>query len=193
VGNIFDTVKNLLFFTDRETYSLWSGVEIPIMPPVHTEFSIESDLKTRVSPLTADKIDTFFRSQPPEHRGLEGIGKAVIEASRNFLINATYIVAHAILETYWGTSSIYKKTNNLFGWNAYDARPDSATRFTSPEQSIDFVMRKVDKLYLTPGAKFFRTAPCVGNKSFGMNVCYARESDWGSTIAEIARQIEKTA
>ena len=197
VGDIFGTGKTLLFVTDRETYSQWTGIDKQIVlsgAATQTEFSIESDLRIRVSPLTAERIDAFFRSQSPNHRNLAGIGAAVIDASKKYQINATYIVAHAILESGWGTSSIYKKKNNLFGWSAYDASPgSSATGFASRERCIDFVLSRVNDLYLTPGRKYFRKAPCVGNKSFGMNVCYAAESDWGSNIAQIARQIEKSA
>ena len=51
-------------------------------------------------------------------------------------------------------------------------------------------MGRVDTLYLSPAGKYFRKAPCVGNKLFGMNVEYAAEADWGANIASIARQIE---
>ena len=154
-----------------------------------TEFSIDTNLKTTKSPLTAKKIEDYFdkRNKP----GLIGIGEAVIAASEKYSINATYIVSHAILETGWGTSRIYKEKNNLFGWSAFDNSPySSATGFPSREACIDFVMGRVDALYLTPNGKYFRQAPCVGNKLFGMNVEYAAEADWGANIASIARQIE---
>jgi hypothetical protein len=154
-----------------------------------SEFSIDTNLKTVPSPLTAKKIENYFelRGKP----GLAGIGKAVIDASKKYVINATYIVSHAILETGWGTSKIYKQKNNLFGWSAFDDSPyASATGFPSREACIDYVMGKVNELYLSPTGKYFRKAPCVGNKLFGMNVEYAAEADWGANIATIARQME---
>jgi flagellum-specific peptidoglycan hydrolase FlgJ len=156
-----------------------------------TEFSIDTNLKTVKSPLTAQKIEDYFdaRKKP----GLKGIGEAVIAASEKYTINATYIVSHAILETGWGTSKIYKDKNNLFGWSAFDDSPfSSATGFPSREACIDFVMGRIDTLYLSPTGKYFRTAACVGNKLFGMNVEYAAEADWGANIASIARQMEAT-
>jgi Mannosyl-glycoprotein endo-beta-N-acetylglucosaminidase/D-alanyl-D-alanine carboxypeptidase len=154
-----------------------------------TEFSIDTNLKTTSSPLTTKKIEDYFdkRNKP----GLKGIGAAVIAASKKYNINATYIVCHAILETGWGTSKIYREKNNLFGWSAFDSSPfSSATGFPSREECIDFVMGRVDTLYLNPTGKYFRQAPCVGNKLFGMNVEYAAEADWGANIAIIARQME---
>jgi mannosyl-glycoprotein endo-beta-N-acetylglucosaminidase/D-alanyl-D-alanine carboxypeptidase-like protein len=153
------------------------------------EFSIDTNLKTTKSPLTAKKIEDYFdkRKKP----GLKGIGDAVIAASEKYTINATYIVSHAILETGWGTSKIYKEKNNLFGWSAFDSSPySSAKGFPSREECIDFVMGRVDTLYLSPTGKYFRKAPCVGNKLFGMNVEYAAEGDWGANIAIIGRHME---
>jgi hypothetical protein len=52
-----------------------------------TEFSIDTNLKTVPSPLTAKKIESYFelRGKP----GLAGIGKAVIDASKKYVINVT--------------------------------------------------------------------------------------------------------
>jgi hypothetical protein len=66
----------------------------------------------------------------------------------------------------------------------------SATGFPSREACIDFVMGRVDTLYLNPTGKYFRQAPCVGNMLFGMNVEYAAEADWGANVAIIGRQME---
>jgi flagellum-specific peptidoglycan hydrolase FlgJ len=153
------------------------------------EFSINTNLKTVKSPLTAKKIEDYFDLR--ERPGLKGIGEAVMAASNKYTINATYIVSHAILETGWGTSKIYKEKNNLFGWSAFDDSPfSSATGFPTREACIDFVMGRVDALYLNSAGKYYRQAPCVGNKLFGMNVEYALEADWGTSIASIARQME---
>jgi hypothetical protein len=141
--------------------------------------------------LTAEAIDQFFGMQSGEHQSLKGIGQSVIDASRKYGINASYIVAHAILESGWGTSRISRIRNNLYGWNAFDSNPDLAKGFDSRAQCIDFVMGRVNALYLDPLGKFFVVRPCVGNKQIGMNVNYAAESDWGSNIAAIAQHMGK--
>ncbi|MEP6601763.1 MAG: hypothetical protein ABJB49_08105 [Nitrospirota bacterium] len=50
----------------------------------------------------------------------------------------------------------------------------------------------MNTLHLTPTGKYYRKAPCVGNKLYGMNVEYATEADLGTSIAAIARQMEST-
>lgn len=152
-------------------------------------FSIDSDLKTRPSPLTATKIDAYLTTMAP---GLKGIGAAVMAAAQKYGINATYILAHAIHETGWGKSKILKEKNNLFGWSAFDATPfASAKGFPDHATCIDFVMGRVNELYLTPTGKHFRQKPCLGNLSVGMNVKYATDPKWGDKIARISRKLEK--
>lgn len=153
------------------------------------EFSIDSDLKTRPSPLTAAKIDKWLKTMAS---GLNGIGQAVMAAAARYGINATYILAHAIHETDWGQSKILKEKNNLFGWQAFDDSPfDSATGFPTQAACVDFVMGQVNQQYLSPGGKHFHGKPCLGNKQYGMNVRYATDPQWGWKIARIARKLEK--
>jgi hypothetical protein len=160
---------------------------LPIELP--SSFTIFTDLKQTVSSLTSQSIDNFFAMQPGARQSLRGIGQPVIEAARKYAINASYIVAHAILESGWGTSRISQIKNNLFGWNAFDSNPNLATGFESRAQCIDFVMGRVNALYLDPRGDFFVGSPCVGNKQIGMNVNYAAESDWGASIAAIAKHL----
>lgn len=158
------------------------------------EFTIDTNLKKTSSPLTADRIDSFFSHQQPGKQGLEGIGAAVMEASRKNIVNATYIVAHAILETGWGESLLCKEKNNLFGWGAEDGDPyGGAKRFDSREECIAYVVSRVDQLYLRPTGRYFQTSPCLGNKRYGMNVNYASDQAWGSKIASIGRKVEREA
>lgn len=152
-------------------------------------FSINSDLKTRPSPLTAAGIDKYMTTMAS---GLNGIGKPVMAAAKKYGINATYIVAHAIHETGWGTSDILKEKNNLFGWGAFDDSPfEHAKGFPDQATCVDFVMGKVNELYLSPDGVHFRKKPCLGNKHHGMNVKYATDEKWGQKIARIARKLER--
>jgi beta-N-acetylglucosaminidase len=139
-------------------------------------------------------IDEFFAGQDTDRQHLRGIGPAVMEAARKNAINATYIVAHAILETGWGRSRICREKNNLFGWGAEDSDPyGGAKRFDSREDCIAFVMGRVDALYLQPTGRYFEMSPCLGTKRYGMNVHYASDPTWGSDIAQIGRRLEREA
>lgn len=171
-----------------------SELKLHVHDSTPKEFTIDTDLKKVKSPLTADGIDKYFASRPAGKRHLTGIGKAVIAASEKYQVNATYIVAHAIWETGWGTSKIYRDKNNLFGYTAYDSSPyDSATKFASREECIEKVIPIIDKNYLTPGGKYFEKHPCLGNANYGMNVHYATDKNWGTGMASVARMLERDA
>jgi hypothetical protein len=161
-------------------------------------FTVNTNLKTTASSLSARQIDDYFLNQPTEKQTLAGIGTSVIAAADKYGINATYIVAHAILETGWGNSKIAKEKNNLFGWAAFDSSPfDSSTGFPTRDACIDFVMGRINELYLDPEGKYYRTGPFLGKgyqpNGFGMNYFYATDDDWGPKIANIAARIESNA
>jgi hypothetical protein len=98
----------------------------------------------------------------------------------------------------WDTSPIAEDKNNVFGWGAFDnSRYGSAGAFPSREACIDFVMGRINALYLTSGAQYYHTAPCVGegygSGGFGMNRAYATDDEWGPKIASLARKLEREA
>ncbi|MGC9528395.1 MAG: SH3 domain-containing protein [Limnospira sp.] len=154
-----------------------------------SSFGIDSNLKERPSHLTGDRIDAYLKTKPAKFR--LGLGKHIIDASKKYGINATYILAHAIHETAWGTSKICREKHNLFGWSAFTNSPYESSRgFPNDAECIDFVMGRIDELYLRSTGKYFNTRPCLGNKNYGMNVRYADDPQWGEKIAKIARSIE---
>ncbi len=157
------------------------------------KFTIDTNLKAVGSPLTAEFIDEYLRTK--RTGALSGIGEAVISAAKTHGINASYIVAHAAVETGWGTSKIYRVKNNLFGWSAFDATPfSSAKGFPNRETCIDFVMGRINALYLTPGGRYYRRSACLGKPNpggYGMNVHYASDPRWGRSIATVAEQMEQ--
>jgi flagellum-specific peptidoglycan hydrolase FlgJ len=162
-----------------------------VSAPAAEPFSIDSDLKKRTSPLNAALIDAYFQEKGSP---LAGIGAAAVSAAQRYAINATYILSHAIHETGWGKSRICQEKNNLFGWGAIDNDPyEGAGTFRSREDCIDYVMEKVNELYLTPGGRYFEQRACLGNKSYGMNVHYASDPLWGNKIARIALGMENWA
>ncbi len=147
--------------------------------------TIDTDLRDP-SPLTPDLIDRILANHASP---LVGIGCAVCMASAKYRISATYILAHAIHETGWGRSRISRDKKNLFGWSAFDGSPyDSATGFPTYGQCIDYVMGRVNKLYLTPGGKYYN-----GETLRGMNVNYATDKQWGEKIARIGTALEVSA
>ncbi len=156
-------------------------------------FTINTDLKNTVSPLNAEFIDEYLKTK--RNGELSGIGQAVMSAAAKYGINATYIVAHAALETGWGSSRICRDKNNLFGWSAFDSSPySSAKGFPDRNSCIDFVMGRINSLYLTSTGKYYKKLPCLGkggDDSFGMNAKYASDPAWGEKIAKIGNEMEK--
>ncbi|MEI3377527.1 MAG: glucosaminidase domain-containing protein [Coriobacteriales bacterium] len=110
---------------------------------------------TTASGLRAAQIDAFIVSQAKGRNGkLVGTGAAFIQAEQTYHVNAAYLVAHAILETGWGTSTLasgfeYDGTTpigsdnktypagtyyNFYGIGAYDSSPISGGRSMAVQQ-----------------------------------------------------------
>lgn len=81
------------------------------------------------SGMTADQINAFIDSTLKGRTGkLHGTGEYFVEASKASKVNEAYLLAHAILETDWGTSALatghqYNGSTyyNFFGIGAFDA------------------------------------------------------------------------
>lgn len=118
------------------------------LDPKNNELTVFADLRT-TSGLTASQIDAYIDSVPKARTGmLHGQGAAFIEAEGTYHVNAAYLVAHAILETGWGTSDLARgfdydgsygvgdankkypagRYYNFFGIGAYDSSPISGGR-----------------------------------------------------------------
>jgi beta-N-acetylglucosaminidase len=142
-------------------------------------FTIDTDL-TRPSGETAARLDGFLSGT-----ALAGLGSSFTAAERTYHVSARYFVAHAILESAWGTSAIAHDKHNLFGYGADDANPYvDARTFASFDACIQYVAAKVAGNYLSPSGAFYH-----GPTLRGMNVDYASDPLWASSIARIANTI----
>jgi beta-N-acetylglucosaminidase len=142
-------------------------------------FTVDTDL-TKPSGETAAKLDSFLAGS-----ALAGLGASFMSAETTYHVSARYFVAHAILESAWGTSAIAHDKHNLFGYGANDANPyGDAVSFPSFDSCIQFVAQKVAQDYLSPNGAFFH-----GPTLRGMNVDYASDPLWAGKIARIANTI----
>jgi beta-N-acetylglucosaminidase len=114
------------------------------------------------SGVTGAQLNAFIDSQPLGQKGIfHGRGQAFVDAAKKYGINEVYFLAHAILESAWGTSNFAKgnyydghklgdgKTYpkgtyyNFWGIGAYDSNPNYAIDYavmhgwSSPEKAID--------------------------------------------------------
>jgi len=134
------------------------------------------------SSVTGSALDGWLASN---NSPLQGLGSAMVAAQNTYGVNATYLMAHAIIESGWGRSSISEDKNNLFGYGAYDSNPGiDAGLFPSEEYAIAFQAWEVRTNYLTPGAGFYYQSPTLD----GMNKHYATDVNWSASIAAVMTQ-----
>lgn len=154
-----------------------SGVVYQPLPG--STFTIDTDL-TKPSGETAAQLNAFLQGT-----ALSGLGDSFMKAEREQHVSARYFVAHAILESAWGTSAIAQIKHNLFGFNANDRDPfGDATTFSSFDACIQFVANFVSVNYLQPSGRYYH-----GPTLRGMNVDYATDPLWAEKIALIASTI----
>jgi hypothetical protein len=155
-----------------------------IYPPVPGPlFTIDTNL-TLPSGETAASLNQFLAGS-----ALAGLGASFMQAETTYNVSARYFVAHAILESAWGTSALAQYKYNLFGFGADDANPyGDAMTFTSFDQCIQYVAQFIEVNYLTVGGQFYH-----GPTLRGMNVDYASDPDWAEKIASIADTIPPLA
>ena len=144
-------------------------------------FTHDTDLLSQ-SGYAAWMIDELLLSTTP----LPRLGATFMQAERDTGINARYLVAHALLESGWGTSSIAQAKHNLFGYGAYDRDPFRyAMRFPTFEAGIAAVANQIRAKYLSPDGRWWRGFPTLR----GVNRFYASDPLWADKVAVIANTI----
>lgn len=169
-------------------------------PPSQTggPFTVNTNL-TLASGVSVQQIQDFLQGTP-----LQSDAGYFAQAEQQNGVSAIYLVADAVLETGWGTSSLYTQKHNLFGFEAYDANPyvDGET-FTSDQDCISYVSWFVSVSYLTPPgsqvANYGGQAGTVATGQYyhgptpaGMSVDYASDPSWASKIAQIGALLQGT-
>ena len=162
------------------------------------------------SGLTAAQLNAFINSTSSGRSGnLVGLGSYFVEAAKKFNINECYLLAHAILESGWGSSELasgysYNGSTyyNFYGIGAYDSSPLSGGRamavyndWTSPAKAVTGAARWISNNYI-----YADTYPQY--TLYGMKWDYLRSSDtyargwhqyatdpyWPSSIAKLMNQ-----
>ncbi|TME48862.1 MAG: hypothetical protein E6I55_03725 [Chloroflexi bacterium] len=148
-------------------------------PVPGVDFTVDTDL-TRPSGETVDRLNNFLQGT-----NMAGLGGSFMQAEHAYHVNARYFVAHAILESDWGSSAIAQDKHNLFGFGADDANPyGDAKSFPSFDACVQYVAQFIQVNYLSPNGRYYH-----GPTLRGMNVDYASDPNWADKIASIARTI----
>ncbi len=118
---------------------------------------------------------------------------AFIKAQGSYGINAAIEFSMGILESGYGTSSLAKNKNNLFGWGAVDNNPtNGAFKFSSVAAGIDYHANNgMSAGYLDTKYDYRYFGANLGNKNNGLNVKYASDPYWGMKIAGIYYKVDQ--
>ena len=171
-----------------------------------------ADLRV-LSSTTAEQIDAFIASTELGRRGmLAGTGAYFIEAAKTYGLNQDYLVAHAILESAWGTSNYAMGTKrgdktyyNFYGIGAYDDSPDNAIDtagqygWSSPKAAIMGAAQWIARNYVysstypqyTLYAMKWDYLRSDSTKAYGWHQ-YAMSAHWAQSIGNIMDNIYKT-
>lgn len=143
------------------------------------------------SDITVDMLKgAVLRLSPKSPLGTQSVVEAFDRTAKNNSIDQIYLLAHAVLESAWGTSRIAIDKNNIFGYKAYDRDPyNSAEKFATKEKCIEFVGKFIADQYLNPKGKWYGGSPTLR----GMNVRYATATHWADSIAKLCSLIESNA
>ncbi len=124
---------------------------------------------------------------PKSPLGTQSVMQAFYDAGKRWNVDQVYLLAHAILESAWGTSRIARDKNILFGYKAYARHHyNSTATFDSFEACIFFLAEFVSTQYLNPNGKWYGGSATLA----GMNVRYATATHWGKSIATLANRVE---
>lgn len=134
------------------------------------------------SPLTAKQIDDFMKSYPGGGGDFAGKGSYFVKAAEVSGLDPRYILAHAAIESGWGTSE-YAHAGNFFGIGAFDSNPDNALKYgnSSMESGIVNGASWIRKNYYDAGQK---TLYEMQHPENGWHI-YATDKDWADKIASI--------
>ena len=84
------------------------------------------------APISESELNSCINKLAPSNSPFRGNASIFIKAAQESGLDPRYILAHAALESGWGTSSIARNKNNYFGIGAFDNSPyASAYSFNS--------------------------------------------------------------
>ena len=120
----------------------------------------------------------------------DGSAQLFFDAQETYGVNALLLYALAIHESNKGASNIAVSKYNLFGWSAYDANTEQATKFESVKQCVDQMASRNLRRYMDTGSTLFFGC-YFGSKGNGFNLKYASDPYWGLSVAHWAYYLDK--
>jgi beta-N-acetylglucosaminidase len=152
---------------------------------------------------TGSELDAYFdfyfsvNRLDPDSSVMREAGQVFIDAQNTYGMNALMIYAMGIHESAYGRSNFAVNRNNLFGYNAFDSSPGSASFYPSVKAAVDQHMGLNLRYYLdannlnaTLGTSLFYGSH-IGTKGAGIGTRYASDPFWSIKIAGFAFRIDR--
>ena len=147
-------------------------------------YDIYSDITTKTN-YSAEQLRAAAAKIRPDN-GFADAFDAIAAAEKKYGINSLFMLAHAAVESAWGTSYFASARNNLFGFNAYDSNPDMASMYNSKSASVEFYAKFLAENYLKQGAPYYN-----GVTPHGVFVKYSSSHDSEAfTVVKIMNNLE---
>lgn len=145
------------------------------------------DLGSTVGGLTAEQLDKWIDSNAPANSPMRGLGATFLQAGKESGLDPRYLVAHAALETGWGTSNLSgngdAKNGNWFGIGAFDDNPNNG--FNYSDGIVGGAKWIAENYYKNEQTSLYDMV----NDPSGHN--YATDPDWANKIASIMGSSDK--
>lgn len=157
------------------------------------------DVTTELPKLSTEQISGIISkhfSNSPVIKASDAQG--IFEAQQQSGMSALAILGIGALESGWGTSSIAKQKNNLWGWNATNVNPSgNATTFSPVSQgALEFANSYLKTYYNGYGAKSIYSAG-TGNNPSGKGYAYydngGIDASWATKVESIMNDLYQTA
>lgn len=120
-GNPFgdDENKNLVNESTTTTSNFTSGTTGSANPSSSTS-TVDQDLGIW-SPISSKELNNYINKHAPKNSPFRNNADIFIRAGKESGLDPRYLLAHAALESGWGTSRIARNKNNYFGIGAFDS------------------------------------------------------------------------
>lgn len=158
------------------------------------------DIATELPKLKINQIATIISKHFPNSTVIKpSDAQGIYDAQMASGMSALALLAIGGLESGWGTSSIAKDKNNIWGWNATNRNPggDATTFSQMSEGARDYANAFMNTYYDGYGAKSINSVG-TGNNPSGKGYAYLDDEitidlNWAPQVNDIMRTLYRTA
>lgn len=150
---------------------------------------VDHDLGWKLPGLTAQQLNNWVRATSPGSP-FNGQGQVFLDAQAKSGLDARYLLAHAALESAWGTSNYGRNHHNYFGIGAFDNNPDNAKNYSNPGLATGIIegAKWIAKNYYNGQWKQRTLRKMRWNNNVHQ---YATAPNWDTAIARIMKGSER--